>query len=199
MLTILLLGTVLNVYTNNVVVKRADTTITPTIGMKLMDTDTVIVKDSSKAEILYADSTVLYLDENTTISTSGTKKRSVFLSFGRIWAKVKNPDGKTTHSITMKNYFIIHGFETKSLRTSDYTELKYFLYKGYPLIAFVTSRKHPGSGHYIVLTGYKEKGFKIIDPEFGYTESLTYKKFKRLHSKRVGPGPYWTLVICPRK
>jgi len=89
MLIIILLGTVLNVYTNDVVVKRADTTITPTIGMELKDIDTVIVKDSSKAEILYADSTVLYLDENTTLSTSGMKKRTVFLSFGRIWMKVK--------------------------------------------------------------------------------------------------------------
>ena len=70
MLTILLLGAVLNVYTNDVVVKRADTTITPTIGMELKDIDTVIVKDSSKAEILYADSTVMYLDENTKINTS---------------------------------------------------------------------------------------------------------------------------------
>ncbi len=90
MFLIILLGTVLNVYTNDVVVKRADTTITPTIGMKLMDNDTVIAGDSSKAEILYADSSLLYLDENTRIATtSGEKKRSIFLSFGRIWAKIK--------------------------------------------------------------------------------------------------------------
>jgi len=90
MFIIILLGTVLNVYTNDVVVKRADTTITPTIGMELMDNDTVIAGDSSKAEILYADSTMLYLDANTRIATtSSEKKRSIFLSFGRIWAKVK--------------------------------------------------------------------------------------------------------------
>jgi len=89
MLIIILLGTVLNVYTNDVVVKRADTIITPTIGMELKNIDTVIVGDSSKAEILYSDSTVLYLDENTSLNTKGEKKRSVFLSFGRIWAKVK--------------------------------------------------------------------------------------------------------------
>jgi len=90
MFLIILLGTVLNVYTNDVVVKRADTTITPTIGMELKDIDTVIVGDSSKAEILYSDSTMLYLDANTSIATtSSEKKRSVFLSFGRIWAKVK--------------------------------------------------------------------------------------------------------------
>jgi len=89
MFLIILLGTVLNVYTNDVVVKRADTTITPTIGMELKDIDTVIVGDSSKAEILYSDSTTLYLDANTSINTRGEKKRSVFLSFGRIWAKVK--------------------------------------------------------------------------------------------------------------
>ncbi len=89
MLTLLLLGAVLNVYTNDVVVKRADTTITPTIGMELKDIDTVIVKDSSKAEVLYADSSVMYLDANTRINTKGEKKRSVFLSFGRIWMKVK--------------------------------------------------------------------------------------------------------------
>jgi hypothetical protein len=117
-----------------------------------------------------------------------------------IWETVKSPDGKKTFSANVYNYFRIHDFETKLLGTSEYTELKYFLYKGYPLIAFVESRKHLGSGHYIVLTGYKEKGFKIIDPEFGYSESLTYKKFKKLHSKTVGPtGPYWTLVVCPRK
>ncbi|MEJ2354904.1 MAG: FecR family protein, partial [candidate division WOR-3 bacterium] len=90
MFLIIFLGTVLNVYTNDVVVKRADTTITPTIGMELMDEDTVIAGDSSKAEILYSDSTMLYLDANTRIATtSSEKKRSVFLSFGRIWAKVK--------------------------------------------------------------------------------------------------------------
>jgi len=90
MFLIIFLGTVLNVYTNDVVVKRADTTITPTIGMELMDDDTVIAGDSSKAEILYSDSTMLYLDANTRIATtSSEKKRSVFLSFGRIWAKVK--------------------------------------------------------------------------------------------------------------
>jgi hypothetical protein len=90
MFLIILLGTVLNVYTNDVVVKRADTTITPTIGMELMDNDTVIAGDSSKAEILYSDSTMLYLDANTRIATtSGENKRSIFLSFGRIWAKVK--------------------------------------------------------------------------------------------------------------
>jgi len=90
MFLIILLGTVLNVYTNDVVVKRADTTITPTIGMELMDSDTVIAGDSSKAEILYPDSTMLYLDANTSIATtSSEKKRSIFLSFGRIWMKVK--------------------------------------------------------------------------------------------------------------
>jgi ABC-type bacteriocin/lantibiotic exporter with double-glycine peptidase domain len=127
----------------------------------------------------------------------------VKISKDEIWETAKSPDGKKIYSTEVQNYFSIYDFETKLLGTSEYTELKYYLYKGYPLIAFVESRKHPGNGHFIVLTGYKEKGFKIIDPEFGYSESLTYKKFKKLHSMRVslpgGPGPYWTLVVCPKK
>ena len=123
----------------------------------------------------------------------------VKVSKDELWAKVKTPDGKKTHSVTIINYFGLYGFETKVLRTSEYTLLKYFLNKGYPLIVFIECRKFPGNGHFIVLTGYKEKGFKIIDPQFGYSESLTYKKFQKLHSwSEGGCGPYWTLVVCPK-
>jgi hypothetical protein len=125
MLTILLLGTVLNVYTNDVVIKRADTTIIPTIGMELKDIDTVIVKDSSKAEILYADSTVMYLDENTRINTSGEKKRSVFLSFGRIWMKVKKlVKGESLEVVTPVSISGITGTEFEQSVTADKVECK---------------------------------------------------------------------------
>ncbi|MEO0293576.1 MAG: FecR domain-containing protein [candidate division WOR-3 bacterium] len=89
MFLIFLLGTTLNLYTNDVTIKRKDTTLIPTIGMELKEIDTIIVKDSSRAEILYPDSSIIYLDENTKITTSGKEKRSIFMSFGRIWAKVK--------------------------------------------------------------------------------------------------------------
>ncbi len=86
---LLILGTILNFYTNDVVVKRADSTIIPTIGMVLQDNDTIISNDSSQAEILYSDSSTLYIDENSRISTSGIGERSVFISIGRVWAKIK--------------------------------------------------------------------------------------------------------------
>ena len=86
---LVILSTVLNFYTNDVVVKRADSTIIPTIGMEILDNDTVIANDSSQAEILYSDSSTLYIDENSRIATSGIEKRSVFISIGRVWAKVK--------------------------------------------------------------------------------------------------------------
>ncbi|MEJ2568558.1 MAG: FecR family protein, partial [candidate division WOR-3 bacterium] len=79
----------LNFYTNDVVIKRADSTIIPTIGMEVLDEDTIITNDSSRAEILYADSSTLYIDENSSIATSGAEKRSVFISVGRVWAKIK--------------------------------------------------------------------------------------------------------------
>ncbi len=85
----LILGTILNFYTNDVVIKRADSTIVPTIGMVIQDNDTIIAKDSSQAEILYSDSSTLYIDENSRIVTSGVEKRSVFISVGRVWAKIK--------------------------------------------------------------------------------------------------------------
>ncbi len=85
----LILGTILNFYTNDVVIKRADSTIIPTIGMVIQDNDTIIAKDSSQAEILYPDSSTLYIDENSQIVTSGVEKRSVFISIGRVWAKIK--------------------------------------------------------------------------------------------------------------
>ena len=61
---LIILGTVLNFYTNDVVIKRADSTIIPTIGMVIQDNDTIIANDSSQAEILYSDSSTLYIDEN---------------------------------------------------------------------------------------------------------------------------------------
>lgn len=90
MLLLLFIGTVLNFYTNDVVIKRADSTLIPYLGMEIMDNDTIAVKDSSKAEILYSDSSTLFIDQNSTITiATSSKKRSVFLSLGRIWAKVK--------------------------------------------------------------------------------------------------------------
>jgi hypothetical protein len=86
---LLILGATLNFYTNDVLIKRADSTITPTIGMEIQDNDTVIVNDSSRAEVLYADSSTLYIDENSKIATNGLEKRSVFISVGRVWAKIK--------------------------------------------------------------------------------------------------------------
>lgn len=86
---LIILNTILNFYTNDVVIKRADSTIIPTIGMEVLDEDTIITNDSSRAEILYADSSTLYIDENSSIATSGAEKRSVFISVGRVWAKIK--------------------------------------------------------------------------------------------------------------
>jgi len=86
---LLILGATLNFYTNDVVIKRADSTIIPTMGMAILDDDTIISNDSSQAEILYSDSSTLYIDENSKIATSGTEKRSVYISIGRVWAKIK--------------------------------------------------------------------------------------------------------------
>jgi len=86
---LLILGTILDFYTNDVVIKRADSTIIPTIGMEIRDNDTIIANDSSRAEILYSDSSTLYIDENSRIATSGTQKRSVSISIGRVWAKIR--------------------------------------------------------------------------------------------------------------
>ena len=86
---LLIIGATLNFYTNDVVIKRADSTIIPTMGMEILDNDTIISNDSSQAEILYSDSSTLYIDENSKISTMGTENRSVFISIGRIWAKIK--------------------------------------------------------------------------------------------------------------
>jgi hypothetical protein len=86
---LIILGTILNFYTNDVVIKRADSTIVPTIGMVIQDNDTIIANDSSQAEVLYSDSSTLYIDENSRIVTSGVEKRSVFISIGRVWAKIK--------------------------------------------------------------------------------------------------------------
>ena len=126
MFIIILLGTLLNVYTNDVIVKRADSTITPTIGMELMDNDTVIAGDSSKAEILYADSTVMYLDENTRITTTSEEtKRSVFLSFGRIWAKVKKLiKGESLEVVTLVSISGISGTEFEQSFIEEKVECK---------------------------------------------------------------------------
>ena len=86
---LVILGTILNFYTNDVMIKRADSTIIPTIGMQILDEDTIIANDSSRAEILYADSSSLYIDQNSRIVTSGKEKRSVFISVGKVWAKIK--------------------------------------------------------------------------------------------------------------
>jgi hypothetical protein len=86
---LIILGTILNFYTNDVVIKRADSTITPNIGMEIQDDDTLIVKDSSQAEVLYPDSSTLFIDENSKIVTKGLEKRSVFISIGRVWAKIR--------------------------------------------------------------------------------------------------------------
>jgi len=86
---LLILGTILDFYTNDVVIKRADSTIIPTIGIEIQDNDTIIANDSSQAEILYSDSSTLYIDENSRIATSGTQKRSVSISIGRVWAKIR--------------------------------------------------------------------------------------------------------------
>lgn len=115
-----------------------------------------------------------------------------------LWEKIKSPDGKSSQNVAMMNYFNLYGFEAMLLLKISYTELQYFLYmqyflyKGYPLIAFVKSRKNPSENHCIVLTGYNEKSFKIMDPDGGVSVSLTYKRFKKLH-------PTVILVVCPKK
>ena len=123
-----------------------------------------------------------------------------------IWEKVRSFYGQFTDCTDMKNYFLGHGFETKVLSTSKYTKLQYFLYKGYPLIAYTESRRYPGEGHVIVLIGYDEKGFNIIDPGPGKFDFLTYEQFQKLHSIFISDplgkpvcGPYWTLALCPKE
>ena len=123
-----------------------------------------------------------------------------------IWKEVKSTYGAFTNCTDMKKYFDKHGFETNLQSTSKPTKLKYFIYKGYPLIAFTESRKFRGEGHYIVLIGYNDIGFNIIDPGPGSFDLLTYEQFKKLHSfvvlskfgKQPLCGPYWTLVVCPK-
>lgn len=87
---LLIISTVLNFYTNDVEIKRGDSTFIPYFGMEIEEKDTIIVKDSSKAEILYSDSSSLLIDENSRITTTSGKNRNIFLSIGRVWAKVKS-------------------------------------------------------------------------------------------------------------
>jgi ABC-type bacteriocin/lantibiotic exporter with double-glycine peptidase domain len=128
-----------------------------------------------------------------------------------LWKEVKSPYGEFTNCTDMQKYFYGHGFDTKVMSTKKHTNLKYFLYKGYPLIAFTESRRFPGEGHYIVLIGYTKEGFNIIDPGPGAFDFLTYEYFEKLHSfvvyskfSKFGNqpqplcGPFWTLVVCPK-
>ena len=123
-----------------------------------------------------------------------------------IWPKVRAYYGPYTNGNDMNNYFRKHGFKTKVMTTTKYTNLKYFIHKGYPLIALTETRRYPGAGHYIVLIGYNEKGFNIIDPDPGKFDFLTYEQFKKLHNIAKGPysnpsmicGPFWTLIVCPK-
>ena len=99
------------------------------------------------------------------------------------------------------------GLNTDFLVGSDkgsQKNLKYFLYKGYPLIAFTTPRKDSGyskEGHYVVVVGYNEEGFYIVCPKDG-EGFLTNKEFRYQHSMRWwrswgGCGPFLTLIIYP--
>lgn len=81
-----------------------------------------------------------------------------------IWPEVKSPYGWFTNCFDVQTYFRRRGFTTKVLQTSNYSKLKYFLSKGYPLIAYAEPRMRDGTAHYIVLTGYDDKGFYIVDP-----------------------------------
>jgi len=131
----------------------------------------------------------------------------VTITKDEIWPKVRAHYGPYTNGNDMDNYFRKHGFKTKIMTTTKYTNLKYFIHEGYPLIALTESRSYPGEGHYIVLIGYNEKGFNIIDPGPGTFDFLTYEQFKKLHYIAKGPfnnpsmicGPYWTLVVCPKE
>lgn len=121
----LILGTILNFYTNDVVVKRADSTITPTIGMEILENDTIIANDSSQAEVLYSDSSTLYIDKNSKIVTTGMEKRSVSISIGRIWAKIRKLlKGETFEVKSPLSVSGVMGTEFEVSYINDETEIK---------------------------------------------------------------------------
>jgi hypothetical protein len=173
----LILGTILNFYTNDIVIKRADSTIIPTIGMEIQDNDTIIAKDSSRAEILYADSSTLYIDENSQIVTSGLEKRSVFLSIGRVWAKIKKlVKGESFEVKSPLSVSGVMGTEFEVSYINDESEIK--------VVEGEVNTRDQQTGREVILG--KEKMAKIRRDQEMEIREFKLKELKKWHEWKKG-------------
>ncbi len=173
----LILGTILNFYTNDVVIKRADSTIVPTIGMVILDNDTIIANDSSQAEILYPDSSTLYLDENSRIVASGVEKRSVFISVGRVWAKIKKlMKGESFEVKSPLSISGVLGTEFEVSYINDESEIK--------VVEGKVNTRDEQTGREVILE--KEKMAKIRRNQEMEVREFKLKELKRWHEWKKG-------------
>ncbi len=56
------------------------------------------------------------------------------------------------------------GFEAWEQPFNTLEVAKEVLSQGIPIIADIQSFNHPGKGHYVLISGHNDKGFKIMDP-----------------------------------
>lgn len=173
-----LLGAVLNFYINDVIVKRADSSITPTAGMEIRNIDTVVVKDSSQAEVLYSDSSTFYIGENSRVTTSGAEKRSIFISIGRVWAKIKKLiKGETFEIKSPLSVSGVIGTEFEVSYTNETAEIK--------VIEGKVNTKNIQTGREVILEKEKmskiRKNMEMKVKRFKLQELKRWYKWKREH------------------
>jgi hypothetical protein len=174
---LIIFGTILNFYTNDVVIKRADSTIVPTIGMVIQDNDTIIANDSSQAEVLYSDSSTLYIGENSRIVTSGVEKRSVFISIGRVWAKIKRlVRGESFEVKSPLSVSGVLGTEFEASYINDESEIK--------VVEGKVTAKDRQTGREIILE--KEKMAKIRRNTEMEVREFKLQELKRWHQWKKG-------------
>ena len=75
--------------------------------------------------------------------------------------------------------------------------------KGIPIIADIQSFKHPGKGHYVVITDIDEKGVHLMDPNVdGNVRVISHEEMDgRWWDRSMKPPhktmPRWGIVVLP--
>lgn len=173
----LIFCTIINFYTNEVEIKRSDSTIIPFQGITVLDKDTILVKDSSKAELLYDDSSKLFIDENSRIVIK--EEKGAFISAGRVWAKIRE-------ILTGKKYSIESPVSVCGVRGTEFTVS--FLKEGESTVKVISGEvnvRERETGSEVILSREKmaliRRGMKLKIKKFKLKELKRWNEWKERH------------------
>jgi hypothetical protein len=110
--------------------------------------------------------------------------------------------GKLTSVYAMESFAKSLGFGFYRFYAGRKEKMKFFISKGYPLIAlgvqprnWVAGETYTGEGHYVVVIGYDDlrRIFHVIDPSGGRILEIPYTIFDNFHASHPTEADY---VLC---